>query len=264
MVVQLCDGAIGTTRLATANARAAIDASQKLDFAVELEPATARNSGHLKVAGVVPLSEVPALADCASPRIHTLSSLDCLCSCALGGLLTPVGCAVALGVMPPAVPALTCERPCVCAAQLGAGGPGKDELKVEVDVKDSGMMIVTTVAPEMQWIGGAAHLQLTCAPRHLLPASTRCRMCASCWARQLRSRQADCTRTRQLTAWWACDTLPLLDAGPLGTWRPPSSAASWRCPRAASPAPRCCGTPSPASPPRHVTLLAYSHGVDMC
>lgn len=59
MFVQLCDGAIGTTRLATANARASIDASQKLDFAVELEPATARNAGHLKVAGVVPLSEVP-------------------------------------------------------------------------------------------------------------------------------------------------------------------------------------------------------------
>ncbi len=60
MFVQLCDGAIGTTRLATANARAAIDAGQKLDFAVELEPAAARNAGHLKVSGVVPLSEVRA------------------------------------------------------------------------------------------------------------------------------------------------------------------------------------------------------------
>jgi hypothetical protein len=59
------------------------------------------------------------------------------------------------------------KRGVVCATQLGGGGPGKDELKVEVDVKDSGMMIVTTVAPEMQWIGGAAHLQLTCA-QHLL------------------------------------------------------------------------------------------------
>lgn len=73
MVVQLCDGAIGTTRLATANARAAIDASQRLDFAVELEPAAARNAGHLKVAGVVPLSEVRAFVACTFSSIHTLS-----------------------------------------------------------------------------------------------------------------------------------------------------------------------------------------------
>jgi hypothetical protein len=73
VVVQLCDGAIGTTRLATANARAAIDASQRLDFAVELEPAAARNAGHLKVAGVVPLSEVPSFVGWFFSRIHTLS-----------------------------------------------------------------------------------------------------------------------------------------------------------------------------------------------
>lgn len=48
--------------------------------------------------------------------------------------------------------------------QLGGSRSEKDELNVEVDVKDSGMMIVTTVAPEMQWIGGAAHLQFTCGP----------------------------------------------------------------------------------------------------
>jgi len=35
-----------------------------------------------------------------------------------------------------------------------------------VDVKDSGMMIVTTVAPDLQWTGGSAHLQLTCARFH--------------------------------------------------------------------------------------------------
>ena len=33
---------------------------------------------------------------------------------------------------------------------------------MEVDVKDSGMMIVTTVTPELQWTGGSAQLSLQC------------------------------------------------------------------------------------------------------
>lgn len=52
--------------------------------------------------------------------------------------------------------------PLLGAVQLSGSRAEKEELNVEVDVKDSGMMIVTTVAPELQWIGGAAHLQFTC------------------------------------------------------------------------------------------------------
>lgn len=79
MSVRLYEGAIGTTRLRTADARAAIDAAQKLDFGLELAPAESRHSsGHLKVSGVVPLSEVtpPSCAshhclDCRRTLMHT-------------------------------------------------------------------------------------------------------------------------------------------------------------------------------------------------
>ena len=61
MSVRLYEGAIGTTRLRTADARAAIDARQRLDFALELAPSDARGAGHAKVSGIVPLSEVRRL-----------------------------------------------------------------------------------------------------------------------------------------------------------------------------------------------------------
>ena len=65
--VRLYEGAVGTTRLRTADARAAIDAAQRLDFALELAPAESRhNSGHFRVSGVVPLSEVGPPAAAAS------------------------------------------------------------------------------------------------------------------------------------------------------------------------------------------------------
>lgn len=101
--VRLYDGAIGTTRLKTADARAAIDAAQKLDFAVELAPVDLRGttSGHVRVAGVVPLSELR------------------------GGKVT-----------------------------------SEEVLDIQVQAKDSGMMIVTTLTPNLEWTGGSADLAL--------------------------------------------------------------------------------------------------------
>jgi hypothetical protein len=124
VVVQLCDGAIGTTRLATANARAAIDASQRLDFAVELEPAAARNAGHLKVAGVVPLSEVPPL------RLNFLHIPHAQCPnpcCAAHPMPRhQLVLAVALRIRLAAVPSVTRERVC-CAAGGRRPGDGRAE-----------------------------------------------------------------------------------------------------------------------------------------
>lgn len=47
--------------------------------------------------------------------------------------------------------------------QLGSSATeeGKGEaLDVSVDVKDSGMMIVTSLTPDLQWTGGSARLAL--------------------------------------------------------------------------------------------------------
>lgn len=67
--MRLYEGAVGSTRLRTAEARAAIDAAQRLDFALELAPAESRHSsGHFRVSGVVPLSEVRPAAAAACPH----------------------------------------------------------------------------------------------------------------------------------------------------------------------------------------------------
>ena len=56
--VRLFEGAIGPTRLEVAEAQASIDASQRLDFNIELAPAEQRASGHVKASGTVPLAGV--------------------------------------------------------------------------------------------------------------------------------------------------------------------------------------------------------------
>lgn len=45
--------------------------------------------------------------------------------------------------------------------QLGGGkAAGEDVLNIQVQAKDSGMMIVTTLTPNLEWTGGAADLAL--------------------------------------------------------------------------------------------------------
>ena len=44
--------------------------------------------------------------------------------------------------------------------QLNSGAAAAEPMEVRVDVKDSGMMIVTTVTPEFRWQSGTAAIQL--------------------------------------------------------------------------------------------------------
>jgi hypothetical protein len=65
LVVRLYEGAVGPTRLAQAQARAALDARQRLTFSADLVPAEAgRHAGHVHVAGGLPLRPAP-------PGAHT-------------------------------------------------------------------------------------------------------------------------------------------------------------------------------------------------
>ena len=45
-------------------------------------------------------------------------------------------------------------------AQLNSSAAAAEPMEVRVDVKDSGMMIVTTVTPEFRWQSGTAAIQL--------------------------------------------------------------------------------------------------------
>ena len=44
--------------------------------------------------------------------------------------------------------------------QLSSGSAAGEPMEVRVDVKDSGMMIVTTVTPDFRWQAGTAAIQL--------------------------------------------------------------------------------------------------------
>ena len=69
LVVRLYEGAVGPTRLAQAQARAALDAHQRLTFSAELVPQEAgRHAGHVHVAGGLPLRPAPAGTLALSPR----------------------------------------------------------------------------------------------------------------------------------------------------------------------------------------------------
>ena len=62
--MRLFEGAIGPTRLAQATATACLDSQQRLAFDCHLEPAQARQTGHVKLSGSLPLifTDQPAAA----------------------------------------------------------------------------------------------------------------------------------------------------------------------------------------------------------
>lgn len=53
--MRLFEGAVGPTRLAQATATAHLDSQQRLAFHCHLEPAQARQTGHVKLSGSLPL-----------------------------------------------------------------------------------------------------------------------------------------------------------------------------------------------------------------
>ncbi len=61
--------------------------------------------------------------------------------------------------------------------QLNSGAAAAEPMEVRVDVKDSGMMIVTTVTPEFRWQSGTAAIQLRVHGPLSGPAVRRARLC---------------------------------------------------------------------------------------
>ena len=116
MVVRIYDGAVGTTRLAQAEANAELDNEQRLSFSMHLAPADLRQTGHVDLAGSIPLMPPPApykssvvsLRDVCGPlsgsplSVHARENLSYLTSdssverllgcviCATGGVCTDV------------------------------------------------------------------------------------------------------------------------------------------------------------------------------
>ena len=74
VVVRIYDGAVGTTRLAQAEANAELDNEQRLSFSMHLVPADLRQTGHVDLAGSIPLMPPPA------PYKSSVVSLQGACS----------------------------------------------------------------------------------------------------------------------------------------------------------------------------------------
>lgn len=163
VVVRLYDGAVGPTRLASAQARASIDGDQRLEFNVELAPAGPRNSGHVNVRGTLPLHPAPAPAQVpqntppASPS-HCMSSSASDSTCRRAGKITAYmqNC-VSLK-----------DRLTFMGTQAVAGGGRKEAaaeaMDIRIEVKDNGMMLISTISPECRWQQGTADINLRSHP----------------------------------------------------------------------------------------------------
>ena len=80
IVVRLFEGAIGPTRLAQATATACLDSQHRLAFDCHLEPAQARQTGHVKLSGSLPLTftNQPSAVVTYSFSRACMHSLTCL------------------------------------------------------------------------------------------------------------------------------------------------------------------------------------------
>jgi autotransporter translocation and assembly factor TamB len=112
--VRLADGALGSTRLARAQASLALSAAQQLSVDVELAPAEA--AGHVRLSGAL------ALTTAAQPQ--------------------PPG---------PATPATP-------SAPSPPGPEPSEPLDMELAVRDSGMMLLAALLPDVKWLGGSANV----------------------------------------------------------------------------------------------------------
>ena len=78
ILVRLFEGAVGPTRLAQATATARLDSQQRLAFDCHLEPAQARQTGHVKLSGSLPLlfnTQTPDKVLTRPPNLPTPRSL---------------------------------------------------------------------------------------------------------------------------------------------------------------------------------------------
>ena len=72
ILVRLFEGAVGPTRLAQATATARLDRQQRLAFDCHLEPAQARQTGHVNLSGSLPLLFINQSPD----TVHIKQSLN--------------------------------------------------------------------------------------------------------------------------------------------------------------------------------------------
>ena len=112
--VRLVDGAVRSTRLAVAEAAAALTSNQRVTFDVALAPAA--GEGHIKITGSAPVPGSSGAGAAASEHDH---------------------------------------------GDLAAGGDGT-ALLVDASIKDTGMLLLSSMAPPgaVEWKGGAADVGL--------------------------------------------------------------------------------------------------------
>ena len=133
--MKIYDGAIGPTRLGDAQAHASIGAAQCLDFDMDLAPLGPASAGRVKVGGCIPLNS--ALQVWSFQHHFGLSALF-----SLEVELTP---------------GPSSQQGSIDGRKVG---PGVD---VRMDVKDDGMMLISSLIPDFRWQHGSADISLRCA-----------------------------------------------------------------------------------------------------
>ena len=134
--MKIYDGAIGTTRLGDAQAHASIGAAQCLDFNMDLAPLGPASAGRVKVGGCIPLN--PAF-QVWSFQHHV--GLFALCPLEVEQL----------------TPGPSFWQGSMDGHKFGQG------IDVHMDVKDDGMMLISSLIPDFRWQHGSADISLRCA-----------------------------------------------------------------------------------------------------
>jgi hypothetical protein len=137
IAVRLFDAAVGSTRLAQAQASARLSEKMQMSFNVDVVPVEGhRKSGHIRASGSIPLTSNQEHSTQSSPT-NSPASL------APPGKSNNTFMAVDASTSP-TIPTTATDPP----------------LDVRISVRDSGMAVLTSMAPNFKWQSGVADVSL--------------------------------------------------------------------------------------------------------
>jgi len=144
IAVRLFDAAVGPTRLAQAQASARLSEKMQLSFNVDVVPVEGhRKSGHIRASGSIPLTSNEE----NSTQISTTNSPSSLAAAAAApgdGNSTITNHLESSTTTSPTVSTTATDSP----------------LDVRISVRDSGMAVLTSMAPDFKWQSGVADVSL--------------------------------------------------------------------------------------------------------
>ena len=155
VAVRLFDAAVGATRLAQAQASARLSENRQLTFNVDIVPVEGhRKSGHIRAAGSIPLQQAQSQGE------GTGEGAGALGGASLPSATTSTSGSATITTTPPLIDSLSASgapsNNAFSVQQQQQQPPAP--LDVRVSVRDSGMAVLTSIAPEITWQSGEADL----------------------------------------------------------------------------------------------------------